>query len=297
MSRDQNVSMLPLISAVMGGILIGCSPIFVRISDLGPMSTGFYRMILALPILYLWMQAEDKNGSGAKLTNKEIVAIIFGGLFFGVDIAIWNWSLDYTAIVNATLFNNTAAFFVPIIAWLLYRQKPRATFMISVITGFIGCAMLAGDSLTISIKNVVGDFASLTSGLTVAIYVVLVKKLRSKINTGRLMFLTCTVSAVSLLGLAFLFGETMWPLTTNDWISILALAVLVHAGGQGLLAYSMGKIPASYVALIMLLAPVTASVLGWAVYSESLNLLKLTGIGLIMASIIAVREKDHIRDS
>ena len=297
MSRENNVSMLPLLSAVIGGILIGCSPIFVRVSDLGPMSTGFYRMMLAMPLLYLWMQAEDKkNGKPEKLSSKDVWTIIFAGVFFGVDIAIWNWSVDYTAIVNATLFNNTAAFFVPILAWLLYKQKPRATFVIAMITGLAGSAMLAGDSFTISLKNVVGDLASLISGLTVAIYVVIVKNLRERINTGRLMLYTATVSGATLLLCALLFGETMWPLSKFDLLSIFALAILVHVGGQGLLAYSMGRVPASYVALIMLLAPATASVLGWLVYSESLNLLKFTGVALIMASIIAVREKDHIID-
>lgn len=294
-NKQESANMLPLIAAAVGGILIGCSAIFVRASDIGPMTTGFYRILLALPLLYLWMRAESKVIKTP--TNKELTAIGFGGLFFAVDIAIWNWSLDYTAIVNATLFNNTAAFFVPIIIWLLYKERPRATFMVAIVTGMIGCAMLAGDSFTISTKNVVGDIAALISGLTVAIYVVAIKKLRSSMDTGQLMFMTGVATAAAMLVFVLFFEESLWPLTSYDWFSVLSLSILVHVGGQGLLAYSMGRIPAGYVALIMLLAPVTSALLGWVIYSESLSLLKITGIGLIMASIIAVREKDHIKNN
>ena len=91
-NKQESANMLPLIAAAVGGILIGCSAIFVRASDIGPMTTGFYRILLALPLLYLWMRAESKVIKTP--TNKELIVIALGGLFFAVDIAIWNWSLD-----------------------------------------------------------------------------------------------------------------------------------------------------------------------------------------------------------
>jgi hypothetical protein len=49
---------LALPALLAGGIAIGFSPIFVRLSELGPIATGFHRLFLALPLLRLWMQWE-----------------------------------------------------------------------------------------------------------------------------------------------------------------------------------------------------------------------------------------------
>ena len=41
---------------VLGSIFIGASPIFVRLSELGPLATAFHRVFWALPPLYIWMR-------------------------------------------------------------------------------------------------------------------------------------------------------------------------------------------------------------------------------------------------
>src|SRR4029077_1501531 len=49
---------LALPALVLGSIAIGASPIFVRLSELGPVATAFHRMLWALPPLYLWVRIE-----------------------------------------------------------------------------------------------------------------------------------------------------------------------------------------------------------------------------------------------
>ena len=297
MTKQDNSRAIPLIPILMasaGGILLGFSPIFVRLSDLGPMTTGFYRMLFALPFFLIWVSWEKKLVTHQKIhvcTRKDYFIMVLGGVFFTLDLALWNWSLDYTAIVNATLFNNTAAFFVPLLLWLLFGEKQPHSFIIAAGFGFFGCILLAGDSFTVSMRYLLGDIVSLGSGVMVALYVITIKRIRDRLPTGILMLWTgvATLGGMGILGL--LFNESFWPLTSHDMVSVLGQAILVHVAGQGLLAYSMGKIPASYGALIMLLAPVTAALLGWILYQENLSLTKLIGIAIVMASIVAVRQK------
>ena len=281
-------------AAILGSCFLGCSPIFVRMTDLGPLTTGFYRMILALPLLALWTRLENNNSKATPpLSLKAHLQLAAGGLLFAADIAMWNWSLDYTAIVNSTLFNNFAAFFVPIFVWIIYSTRPQPKFMIAVTTGLIGSLLLGIESFKVGMDNLIGDVAAIASGAMVAAYVLAIKRLRDRMGTGTIMFWTGIWSMIGMLALALLSGESFYPLTVYDISGILSLAILVHSGGQGLLAYAMGRIPANYVALIMLLAPVTAALLGWVIYGESLTLLKAVGIALILASIIAVRERER----
>jgi len=257
--------------ACAGGTLLGLSPIFVRASDLGPMTTGFYRLLFSMPLLWIWMRYEvgEQTTTNQKLTRNDYLILALAGGFFAFDLALWNWSIDYTVIVNATLFNNTSAFFVPIIMWFIFSQRQSMRTLITALCGFMGCVLLGFESFNISMDNLVGDIVALLSGLMVTAYVITVKRIRDRLPTGLLMFWTSLVSLFGMAVFGLLFQESFWPLTTNDWISVLGQGLLVHVMGQGFLAYSFGKIPASFGALIMLLGPVTAAILGWIIYGES----------------------------
>src|SRR5260221_1625015 len=111
--NHNSIPLLPVLMACVGAMLLGFSPIFVRMSDLGPMSTGFYRMLFSLPLLWVWMYWEEKHVQREHVhipKTKDYLIIVLAGFFFALDLGLWNWSIGYTAIVNATLFNNTAAF-------------------------------------------------------------------------------------------------------------------------------------------------------------------------------------------
>lgn len=290
MNQTQN-SLKPLLLACLGSILIGSSAIFVRLSDLGPITTGFYRMLFALPLLALWMGWERKIGLFSEfLPAKGRSDLLFAGAFFALDLALWNWAIDRTTIVNSTLFNNTAAFFVPLIMWLFFKEKQSLRFVIATSIGFMGCFCLIGASFSISFKNLLGDVVALGSGIMVALYLIFLQRIRGGVSTGLLMFWTGLSSLLFLAILSFVSGESFWPFTYKDGISFLGQAVLVHVVGQSLLAYSLGKIPAAYAALILFLAPVTGAVLGWVIYAEALGSLEIFGMILVMVSIVAVRK-------
>jgi drug/metabolite transporter (DMT)-like permease len=291
-NQSTTVPLLAIILACAGGMLLGLSPLFVRASDLGPMTTGFYRLLFALHFLWIWMRYESDAMSVKKkssMTQNDRFIIALAGAFFAIDLALWNWSIDFTAIVNATLFNNTSAFFVPLMMWFVFSQRqPKRTFLTANI-GFMGCVLLGIESFNISLDNLIGDIVALISGLMVTAYVITIKKIRDRFSTGLIMFWSSLVSLIGMGLFGILFKESFWPLTHNDWLSVGGQALLVHVLGQGFLAYSFGKIPASYGALIMLLAPVTAAILGWVIYAEALSFIKLIGIFIIMGSIVAVR--------
>ena len=41
----------------LGAIAMGASPIFVRLADVGPYASAFWRTFLALPFLWVWARA------------------------------------------------------------------------------------------------------------------------------------------------------------------------------------------------------------------------------------------------
>lgn len=79
----KNQTAIPIISACLGSIFIGASGIFVRLSDLGPITTGFYRLLFAIPFLGLWLAWERKKClSLTFFPQKDYLGLVAAGFFF-----------------------------------------------------------------------------------------------------------------------------------------------------------------------------------------------------------------------
>ena len=54
---------------IVGAIVLGWSAIFVRLSEVGPVATGMYRMALALPVFWVWALIDERHKSSDQATG------------------------------------------------------------------------------------------------------------------------------------------------------------------------------------------------------------------------------------
>src|SRR5437867_7911143 len=62
----QAKSRLAFVVLLTGAVGIAFAPIFVRLSGVGPSATAFYRLFLALPVLWLWLLRERTLSEGQR---------------------------------------------------------------------------------------------------------------------------------------------------------------------------------------------------------------------------------------
>ena len=281
-----------LLLAVVGCLMLGTSPIFVCISQMGPAGTGFYRLFLSLPLAYLWLVFERQftpSKSYQAPTASDRLLLIVCGLFFGLDLALWHWSLKFTTVVNSALFNNFTAFYVSFLGWILFSERPPYSFFLALALGLTGSFLLAGESLKLDIHNLGGDLLALASALAYSGYIMSVKSLRGRLSTATLMLWSSASAGVFLFGVAFFTEETLAPSVIQDWIAVLGLALVVHIGGQGLLAYSMGQLSAVFVGFLSLLTPLIAAILAWLLFDQTLSLSHIVGGIMILTGLTLAR--------
>ena len=72
-----------LVALFLGAAAIGFAPIFVRLSELGPSATAFYRMLFSIPVILLLAQLlpVDKEKKSPR-TTRDFLYLFFAGLFF-----------------------------------------------------------------------------------------------------------------------------------------------------------------------------------------------------------------------
>jgi len=86
----------------------------------------------------------------------------------------------------------------------------------------------------------------------------------------------------------------MLPHSLSGWAVLFGLAWLSHAGGQGLLSFALGRLPAVFSSLVIFLEAVAAAGLSWLVLGEQLAVIQILGGMCILVGIwVAKPRKDQ----
>ena len=79
---------IAILAIFVGAVTIAFAPILVRLSELGPMATGFHRFLLAIPLYWLiaaTLHREDA-AEGTSKTLRDYLLISMAGLYLAADI-------------------------------------------------------------------------------------------------------------------------------------------------------------------------------------------------------------------
>ena len=150
--------------------------------------------------------------------------------------------------------------------------------------------MLVSTSLAFSSTALLGDAFGVITALFYAWYLLNVKSLRDRgLGALRLMAVTTTLTALMLLPIALATGEQMLPVSQAGWLKLVGIALISHACGQGLIAYALAHLPASFSSVSLLLQPVMAGVFAWVLLGEPLVALQVAGGVVVLAGIYLAR--------
>jgi drug/metabolite transporter (DMT)-like permease len=283
-------AMQPALGALLlGATCIALSPIFVRVSEAGPTATAFWRVALAVPALWLLIQLRRRRVLSAPNSRKWPLLLAAGFAFAG-DLGFWHTSIKLTSVANSTLLANLASIFVTLAAWIFLRQRPTRLFLTGLSAALVGVTLLVHTSLQFSPTALAGDALGVVTAMFYAGYILAVKALRDRGETTlQLMAVTTTITALFLFPVALASGEPMLPNTAFGWWMLIGLALISHAGGQGLIAYALAHLPAAFSSVSLLFQPVMAALFAWLLLSEPLVALQMAGGLIVLAGIYLAR--------
>ena len=268
----------------VGSSALALGPWLVRLSEVGPVAAGFWRLALALPFLFVIARTVGQPVHWPGRTLGIIVA--FAAFFFAADLAAWHTGIHMTKLANATLFGNTASFAFAAWGLWLVRSWPSPLQGTALGLAALGSVLLMGNSAELSLRNLHGDLLALTAGLLYAGYLIAVERAREKLAPLPLLFLSSAMGAAMLLPVALIFGEQIIP---QNWTFIVVLALSSQVLGQGLLVYAIGALPPLVVGLVLLTQPAISAIIGWIAYGERLQPLDWVGAAAIAAALVLVR--------
>lgn len=279
---------------ILGSVALAFGPLFVRWAGVGPTSSAFWRLSLAiLPLLLLARVAGQRL---PPLRGRLFWVLALAGLFFAADLVAWHFGIERTELANATLFGNVASFAFALYGFAIARRWPGKLASLALLLAGSGTALLLGTSAQLSSRHLAGDLLSVLAGLFYTGYLIAIERVRSQLAPLPTLVLATIFGSFPLLVMSLVSGETFWP---HDWTWVLLLALGSQVLGQGLLVYAVGHLTPLVSGLGLLVQPLIAATIGWLWFGETLGPAEIIGALSIVTALVLVRlpEQRPVRDA
>ncbi len=287
---------LPIL--LLGAVSISFSGIFVKVSEVGPISTGFYRMALPLPIMAvgLWLSARRRDdGRLARIGWRGWVGIHLAAFFLAFDLIVWHWSLQLIGVGIATLLGNTAPIWVALAGFLFFKERFSPRFLIGLGVAFGGVVLLVlGGDRSLAVGDWLGLMLATLGAIGYAGYLRGVKAARTSVGLAQVMFWTCACTALWLLPAALLTEDNFVPRTLHAWLVLAGLAIVSQTIGQSMISWALGHLPAAFSSVTLLTNPVAAALFAWITLGEALTAIQIGGGVAVLCGIFVARPRPQI---
>ena len=284
---------IAILALFVGAITIAFAPILVRLSEVGPSSTGFHRFLLAIPLYWAIAatlpRAAVAEGSERPRSARDFLLISMAGVYLAADVAVWHYSIQMTTVANSTLLANVAPVFVVLAGWILFRTRVTGTYLIGLAAAMTGVFILSRASLSLSQDHFIGDLLGVLTAVFYAAYQMSVERLRRRFSTVTIMKYAIPASVLIMLPVALASGDDLLPVTLAGWGFLIALAAGPQVFGQGLIAWALAHLPVAFASVSLLVQPVTAALVAWALFGEQIGAQQAVGGVIVLAGIMLAR--------
>ena len=205
-------------------------------------------------------------------------------------MAVWHYSIQMTTVANSTLLANVAPVFVVLGGWILFRTRVTRTYLIGLAAAMTGVFILSQASLSFSHDRFIGDLLGVLTAVFYAAYQMSVERLRRRFSTLTIMKYAIPVSALAMLPVAIASGDDLLPVTLAGWGFLIALAAGPQVFGQGLIAWALAHLPVAFASVSLLVQPVTAALVAWALFGENIGVQQAIGAVIVLGGIMLARK-------
>ena len=242
--------------------------------------------------LFLVLYIIFKNRQLLKIKAADSKYFIGTGIF---SFVLFNWcmcsTIKETSISVATILLYTAPAFVTIFSRFIFKELLTTRKVLALLITFIGCSFVVGilPNTTESI-SLYGLILGLGSGLFYALYSIFGKFALRKYNSLTVTAYTFLFAAIAVTPFSGLW--LVLPLFSDIkvWVYIIGLGFLSTMLPFIFYTKGLNTIESSQASIIATIEPVVASLVGFLIFHEKLNVWQYLGIFLVIAAVVIVQE-------
>ncbi len=278
--------MNPRLRLFAGAIMISFSPVWVKLVDVSPTTSGFYRVAIGGVALTLFLVVTGKR---LILSKRAWQILTASAVFFALDLWFWHRSIDYVGPGLATLLSSFRVFFMMLAGALLLQQRPRAVQLFAVPLALFGLGRIVGfDWNSLPADYRLGVVFGLLTAVVYAGYMLTMRAARIDSSDPLPVREVAVISIGSalLLGLAAIAeGESLLIPSYLDAAWLVGYGVLSHCFGLLLIASSLLKVSTTEAGLALLLQPILSFTWDVVFFARPMTLVELGGAAIALFAI------------
>ena len=278
---------LGLINGIISGISFGLIPLFsipVIAAGMGNVSILVYRFLFgSLAMLgMLLLKKTDLRVSLSELCRIAILSLFY----IGTALATLE-CYHYLSSGIATALVYTDPIWCAIIGSIFLGDRFSLKLTSSCLFATLGVMMMTGVFTEDGTFSALGLFWGLLSGLSYALYLIFVPRLRLKrIPSLKLTFYVFFIGMLILAAYAIL-KEGNIEIVTNPtcWTNLILLGLIPTALSNICVTMSLRLVDSTIVAILGAFEPLTAMVIGILILGDSWSIMSLGGTFLILLAV------------
>lgn len=253
--------------------------------SMGPLTFAGVRYLLG-GMLVLPLAIWEKRRSTLVLSSRQWMLILVMSLVFFMGSWLQQTGLATTTATNGGFLTGLYVFFVPVLGFLIFRNRPHPIIYACVPLALIGIYFLNGGGLA-SFNG--GDGLIVFSAVFWALHVILLGVIARE--TGLPIFVSAVsflIAGVLALSFAFVHETPTLEGISAGWIEIAYAGILSTAVAFTFQAIGQQHVPPANAAIILSAESLFAALGGALLLGERLPLVGYAGAALIFAAILAV---------
>ena len=275
------------------GCLWGTFGILTKITyantTLGPISLAWYRLIFAIPFIGLVILIKHYPISISR--REGLLFIGFG--FFSLTLfeTLYFTSLVYTTVQHAAALLYTAPAFVAVLSWFFLKEQITRAKIAAIVLSMLGAFLILGlwsNEPLFASRTRIGDWLALSSGLAYSSWYIFGKVLGRNREPAVTSFLGLCIGAAMLFPLAIALEGLRIPQSLIGWELVATVGIVPTAAAYLLYLAGLKLIDATAASVFAIVEPLTAAILAFFIFQETLSFASFVGFGLIISSIILI---------
>jgi drug/metabolite transporter (DMT)-like permease len=243
------------------------------------------------------------------LTRRELGLALLAGLFLALHFAAWISSLEYTSVTSSVVIVTTAPLWVALVSPFALKESLKRNAALGLALALVGGVIVAlsdacnwqGGLVCPSLvdffkgQSLLGNFLALAGAWMSAGYILIGRRLRTKLSLMPYIFVVYGMAALVLIVLMVGAGQSPFGYSATTYLWLAALALIPQLLGHSTFNWALRYLPASFVSVTLLGEPVGSTILAYFLLGETPTPFKLAGAALILAGIYAasLNREDH----
>jgi len=276
----------PTLRLFIGAALISLSPVWVKLVDVSPTTSGFYRMLIGGVALAGYLLITRK---ALDLPRRTLQILLLAALFFALDLWFWHRSINYIGPGLSTLLANFQVFIMTAAGIVVLREMPGLAQLFAIPLALLGLALIVGlDWRSLPPDYRIGVIYGLCTAVVYAGYLLSMRRARQgsahPIPSREIAIISLTGAA--MLGISALAeGQSLAITDGGDAVWLVAYGLLSHGLGMMFIASSLPHVATSQAGLALLLQPTLSFVWDVLFFARPMTGKEIAGAAIALFAI------------